>query len=154
MRYLGIDYGTKRIGIALSDEGGSFSFAHSVVPNEGKAVFKKIKKICDENNVGRIVLGRSIDYGGKLNPIMEKIEPFKSELEKETGLAAVYEDEFLTSAEARRPLEGEKAKAPVANKKRKYKKKPVDASAAALILKSYLDKSKLEKENKNAKIIK
>ena len=57
MRYLGIDYGEKRIGIALSDENGKMAFAHSVVLNVGfKKVLVEIKNICLENSVGKIVL--------------------------------------------------------------------------------------------------
>ena len=147
MRYLGIDYGTKRIGIALSDEKGKMAFAHSVIPNLGKEkTAEKIKKICEENFVGKIVLGKSLNYKGEPNIIMEKIEPFKMALEKEIGLPVVYENETLTSAEARRPLGGERKRPPTLSKrkspeKEKQARMKVDASAAALILQSYLDKN-------------
>ena len=146
MRYLGIDYGTKRVGVALSDENGKMAFAYGVIANQGtKKVSAEIKKICAENSVGKIVLGKSLNYKGELNPIMAEIEPFKTVLEKETSLPVIYENETLTSAEARRPLEGlrkrpavlSKRKSPEKEKKARMK---VDASAAALILRSYLDK--------------
>jgi len=87
MRYLGIDYGEKRIGIALSDEKGKMAFAYGVIANRGtEKVSAEIKKICAENSVGKIVLGKSLNYKGELNPIMAEIEPFKTALEKETGL--------------------------------------------------------------------
>lgn len=149
MRYLGIDYGTKRIGVAISDENGKMAFAHSVIPNLGKEkTAKKIKKICVENLVGKIALGKSLNYKGEPNPIMEKIEPFKTELEKETGLPVVYQNETLTSAEARRPLGGERKRPPTLNKrkspeKERQAKMKIDASAAALILQSHLDRNML-----------
>ena len=145
MRYLGIDYGTKRVGVALSDENGKMAFAHSVIPNLGKEkTARKIKKICAENSVGKIVLGKSLNYKGEPNIIMAKIEPFKMALEKETGLPVVYENETLTSAEARRPLGGERKRPPTLSKrkspeKEKQARMKVDASAAALILQSHLD---------------
>ena len=102
MRYLGIDYGAKRIGIALSDEKGKMAFAYGVILNTGKKeVVEKIKKICEENFVGKIVLGKSLNYKGEPNIIMEKIEPFKMALEKEIGLPVVYENETLTSVPKR-----------------------------------------------------
>lgn len=150
MRYLGIDYGTKRIGIALSDEKGKMAFAHSVIANIGaEKVLVKIKKICAENFVGKIVLGKSLNYKGAPNPIMAEIETFKIALEKETGLPVAYENETLTSAEARRPLEGERKRPPTLSKrklpeKEKQARRKIDASAAALILQSYLDKNMVE----------
>lgn len=124
---MGIDYGEKRIGIALSDESESFAFAHSVVENDRNTI-KKIKKIYEENDVGEIILGKSVDYQGRPNPVMKKIEPFKKLLEKEIGLPVVYQQEILTTKEAER-LQG--------------KIKKIDASAAALILRSFLEKQKM-----------
>jgi putative Holliday junction resolvase len=126
MRFIGIDYGKKRIGIAISDESGNFAFAHSVVENNKNAI-KKIKKICEENNVAEIILGQSFDFKGLPNPIMKKIDKFKSLIEKETKLPVVYESETLTTKQAERII---------------GRTKKTDASAAALILNSYLEKQK------------
>lgn len=127
MYLMGIDYGEKKIGIALSDENGSFAFAHSVIENDRNAI-KKIKKICEENDIWEIILGKSVDYQGRPNPVMKKIEPFKKLLEKEIGLRVEYEPEVLTTKEAER-IQG--------------KIKKIDASAAALILRSFLEKQKM-----------
>ena len=124
MRYLGVDYGTKRIGIALSDEKGKMAFAYGVILNTGKKeVVEKIKKYVREIPPGKIVVGKSLNYKGEPNPIMAEIEPFKAALEKETGLPVVYENETLTSAEARRPLSGERKRPPTLSKKNRRKKK-------------------------------
>ena len=58
MRFLGIDYGTKKIGLALSDESACFAFPHSILKFTTSQVVRNIKKICDENNVTKIILGR------------------------------------------------------------------------------------------------
>lgn len=147
MRYLGIDYGEKRIGLALSDESAKFAFPHSVILNFGKKnTAEKIKKICDENQVGKIILGKSLDYKGRPNPIMDKIEQFKKELEIAIKLPVIYENESLTTVEAGRVLKGERTRPPVQDGRKpteKYfkMKRKIDASAAALILRSHLDKN-------------
>lgn len=127
MRLIGIDFGERRIGVALSDEQANFAFPHSVVINDKNAV-KKIKKICRENEVKKIILGQSLDYKNQPNPIMKKIESFKNLLEKEIGLPVLYQSELLTTQEARR-LQGDIEK--------------IDASAAALILRSFIEKQKM-----------
>ena len=124
MRFLGIDYGTKRIGLALSDESGRFAFPNSVLENDISAM-STILRLVRENNVGKIVIGESRDYKGNPNPILAASKRFAEKVATETGLLVVLEPEFLTSAEAAR-IQGEG--------------KTLDASAAALILKSYLDK--------------
>lgn len=126
MRYLGIDYGTKRVGVAISDEAGEFALPHIVLPND-KKLLAAMAGICRDKNIGAIVLGESKNFAGEDNPVMEKIYLFKKELEQATGLPIELEPEFFTSAEAAR-FQGKNDK--------------LDASAAALILKSFLDKKK------------
>ncbi|MBX4210876.1 Holliday junction resolvase RuvX [Candidatus Parcubacteria bacterium] len=126
MRYLGIDYGSKRVGIALSDESGEFSIPHSVLKND-KELSETIAHICKENHVTEIIIGESLDYNKKPNPIMKKITAFKIELEEKLKLPVHLEPEFMTSQEAAH-IQGHNSL--------------TDASAAALILKSYLDKQK------------
>ncbi len=124
MRYLGIDYGSKRVGVALSDESGVMAFPNQVLKND-QGLILKIKKICDDEKVGEIVVGESLDYKGKPNPIMKKIDGFVAELKEMVKLPVMLEPEFMTSQEAVL-IQGET--------------EMHDASAAALILKSFLDK--------------
>ena len=133
MRYLGIDYGIKRVGIAFSDETGEFALPFSVLPNND-ALLVAIAAICRDKNIGLIVLGESKNFAGEDNPIMKNIREFKIRLEKETGLFVHFEPEFFTSVEAGR-IQGKNAK--------------LDASAAALILKSFLEKRNYKKDGKN-----
>jgi putative holliday junction resolvase len=123
MRYLGIDYGEKRIGVAMSDERGDFAYPLSVLQNTPDLV-AVILKICKENNIQEVVVGESRDFSQKENKIMEKIKVFVNDLEKVVQLPVHMHPEFLTSQEAER-IQG--------------KNEMHDASAAALILKSYLD---------------
>jgi putative Holliday junction resolvase len=124
MRYLGIDYGEKRVGIAVSDADGKFAFAKAVFPNNNKLI-ESVQKMCAEQKIGAIVVGESNDLNIMPNEIMKQIEPFKNNLERMIGLPVYFEPEFYSSAEAER-IQG--------------KVKNLDASAAAIILQSYLDK--------------
>ena len=146
MRLLGIDYGEKRIGLAVSDEAGGFAFAHSVVDNCPTclgAVLKKIKDLVKEKNIEQIILGESVDYKGKPNPVMKKIEPFKARLEGEIGLSVVYQGETMTTSESLRFPDSVGPRGNIANKRKKIKINKNDASAAALILRSYIEKQKM-----------
>jgi len=124
MKYLGIDYGSKRVGVAVSDGDGSMAFAKSVLPQD-KMLVGTIAALCKEEGIQEIVIGESRDYKGAENPIMEKISAFRKELAEATGLPTHLEPEFMTSAAAEH-IQGKTAMH--------------DASAAALILQSYLDK--------------
>lgn len=125
-RYLGIDYGSKNVGLSLSDEDGQMAFPLKTVKND-VSLFGEIKSIAEKESIGVIIIGESLDYSGKENPVMKKIRVFAEKLKAETGLPIFFEPEFLTSREAGH-IQGENEKS--------------DASAAALILKSYLDKKK------------
>lgn len=126
MRILGIDYGSKRVGIALSDETQEFAFPKAVLPNDKKLI-EEIKKLASQNEIAMVVVGDSRDYNNKPNEIMSKVVPFVEELRLALNLPVEMELEFMTSIEAER-LQG--------------KNDMLDASAAALILKSYLEKKK------------
>jgi putative holliday junction resolvase len=125
MRYLGIDFGEKRIGIAISDEDASISFPVTVLANDD-SLLKNIVDLAMQNRVETIVMGESRNFQGEINPIMWKIEVFKKHLET-IGYRVEYEPEFMTSVQASQII-GEN--------------KMLDASSAALILQSYLDKQK------------
>lgn len=126
MRILGIDYGTKKVGIALSDDMQTLAFPKAVLKN-APPLMREIKGMVAEGGVGEIVVGQSLKLSGEENLIMENIRRFVERLEKEVGLPVHLEPEFLTSVEAR------KSGMPEAL---------IDASAAALILQRFLDKRK------------
>ncbi len=131
MRYLGIDYGSAKVGLALSDEAGRMGFPHAILTNTPR-LGEEIETLIIEERVGTIVIGESRDLSGAENPIAREARAFGELLAKRTGLPVVFESEVYTSAEARRsPHKQEKNRSP-------KKVGAVDASAAALILTAYL----------------
>jgi len=124
MKYLGIDYGEKNVGIAVSDDEGLLAFAKTILKND-KQLLRNVARICEDEKIGTIVLGESKNLNGQDNLIQKKILLFKQQLEKKCGFLVYLEPEFMTSREAERLQEGISK---------------IDASAAALILKNYLDK--------------
>lgn len=126
MRYLGIDFGSKHIGIAISDEQGTMAFPHASMSNT-KNLAGDIAALAAEKGVGEIVIGESRDYQGNENPIMAKAHAFAKELGEKSGLPIHFELEFMTSVEARH-IQGSSEK--------------THSSASAIILQSFLDKRK------------
>ena len=124
MKFLGIDHGDKRIGIAVSDETMTFAFPRAILHNT-KTIFEEIKKICGEENIAKIVMGVPISFSGGKSAQAEKVEKFGKELEAFSGIPVEYENEIFTTKIGRD-----------------------DASAAALILQSYLARAKfLDKQS-------
>ncbi|MDO8604257.1 MAG: Holliday junction resolvase RuvX [bacterium] len=124
MRYLGIDYGTKRIGLAVSDEGGILAFPYAILENT-KGSIGEIKTICGHESVELIVIGESVDYKGEPNIVKKEVDKFIVSLKKIVSIPVVEEREFLTTQQARFY---------------QTRRRRVDDSAAAIILQSYLDR--------------
>jgi putative Holliday junction resolvase len=141
VRFLGIDFGTKRIGVAISDERATLAFPKEIVPND-KDAFKRIGEILKKENISEIVVGESVDFSGKLNALSARIEVFILELAEQYNLPIHKQKEFLTSVEARKPIGGKKGmtESQAHSKVKQIKSGRIDASAAALILQRYLDK--------------
>ncbi|MCX6786255.1 MAG: Holliday junction resolvase RuvX [Candidatus Kaiserbacteria bacterium] len=133
MRYLGVDYGNKRVGLALSDEAGTMGFPYDIVLNTPQLVDEMCALIAKEN-IGMVVIGESRDLAGGENPIAKDAHALGNQIVEMSGVPIQYESEIFTSAEARRMPEKE-MKSRAAKRHGK-----VDASAAALILTSYLSR--------------
>ncbi len=125
MRILGIDYGSKRVGVAISDPDRKFALPVSVILNT-PVLLEEIEKIAIDNEVKEMVMGESRNYKGEPNDIMLDSMDLKDKLEKK-GFKVYLELEFMTSVQAER-WQG--------------KGNLTDASAAAIILQSYLDRKK------------
>lgn len=126
---LGVDYGEKRVGIALSDQSETLAFPHAVFPNK-KTLAGDVAALARKENAGIVVLGYSSNLQGGDNPIMARVHMFKKELEEAVGLPVIFEQEWLSSQEASR-FTGTNDM--------------IDASAAAVILQRFLDKKRFQK---------
>ncbi len=127
MRYLGIDYGRKRMGLAISDEEGKIAFPRMQftiynLPHTTKILLDIIKK----EGVEKIVVGVPVTFGGKESAQTVEARAFGEKLQKAIQLPVEFENELLTTKMA---VRGGVAKS------------KVDASSAAIILQSYLDKA-------------
>lgn len=140
---MGIDYGSKRVGVALSDERGEFALPYAVVQNDSGLV-KKIEELCVHNDVSTIVIGESKDYTGKENPIMQDIREFIGVLSLEIPHIRIeLEPEFMTSVEAERTVfrRGDTTVKRAGERGATVRNEMLDASAAALILKHFLERN-------------
>ncbi len=144
-RILGIDYGTKRIGIAITDEDARLAFPKEIVLNN-KDTFKNLERIVKDEQIQEIVVGESVDFSGKLNALSARIDVFILELKEKFDLPIHKQVEFLTSVEARKSLHTKQNANPGQShsKVKQIKSGRIDAQAAALILQRYLEKKNLQ----------
>ncbi|MBI5457577.1 Holliday junction resolvase RuvX [Candidatus Kaiserbacteria bacterium] len=124
MKYLGIDYGTKRVGVAVSDAAGTIAFPRATLPNDDK-LLSHLEKLVKNEKIGSIVVGDTRSHGGKDNPVTAEAEAFVAALEGAIAVPIERVWEMWSSIEASRYApEG---------------KGHDDAAAAAVILQRFLD---------------
>jgi putative transcription antitermination factor YqgF len=133
MRYMGIDYGHKKTGIALSDEAGAMGFPHATRPTDPR-LLDDIALLIQEKGVGAVVIGESKDFSGGDNAIAADARAFAQDLKTRTGIEVFFEPEMFTTQAARRMPDGTRMDG----------SPDVDASAAALILTSFLERKERE----------
>lgn len=126
MRVMGIDYGTKRVGIALTDESGMMGFPLVVLKNDA-GLIKAVTEIVEDKRVGEIVIGKSMAKDGSPNPVMAAIEEFIGDLTLVCGVPIHLEPEHYSTQAALR-LQG--------------RNDLTDAAAAAVLLNSYLERTR------------
>lgn len=132
-RYIGLDVGTKTIGVAVSDP--TLLFANGLVTIKRKNVkddIDKILKIIEEKEVSLIVVGMPYNMDGTVGPMAHRVMSFVDLLKKQTDVEIVYEDERLTTICAEEVLIKQKIR-------RENRKEHIDKIAASFILQSYLD---------------
>ncbi len=136
MRILGVDYGDKRIGLALSDVLGIV--AGPLGTYESQSMRKDIDYIAalaKEKQAEAIVLGLPVNMDGSHGERAEKTKAFGRNLEKVSGLSVIYKDERLSTVSAEKSLIE-------SNVRREKRKGVIDTVAAQIILQSYLDSRK------------
>ncbi len=142
MKYLGVDYGSKKIGLAKSDEGNTYAFPVVILANNDK-VFLEIEAICQKEGITDIVIGKSIDFEGKENRIEKDITQFIEKLSKYTihrfdermttsGVQAMMRFAFQKDVNAKNFAKN-------AKQVREHTKDD-DAKVAAYMLQGFLDK--------------
>ncbi|MGB4076832.1 MAG: Holliday junction resolvase RuvX [Minisyncoccia bacterium] len=129
MRYLGIDYGTGKVGIALSDEAGTMGFPKGSYRNDAR-LFDSVVALAQAEKVTAVVIGDSRDLSGVENPVAQEAQAFGRELQRVLNVPVYYEFEAFSTQEARRAPDGARTMG------------AQDAAAAALILTSYLSRQK------------
>lgn len=139
MKYLGIDYGTKRVGLAMSDESGTIARPFAVLPSDKKLI-AEISGIVAKEGIESIVVGYSQSNAGGDNKVNDMIQDFVASLTLETMLPIDMMNEAFTSYEAH----GRKGKESLDARQMKAPAKPadLDARAAAIILERFLEKKK------------
>ena len=134
MRLLGLDYGTRRLGLAISDEDGII--ANPIPPLERSRSLNRdlmtLRRLVREREIGAVVIGLPYNMDGSEGEMVRAVKAFADELRKRIGIQVIGYDERRTTQKAEGALLD-------ANLTRKRRKELRDSVAAALILRSYLD---------------
>lgn len=141
MRYLGLDLGSKTLGVAISDQTATIATKYSIIRHneEYERLVTEVEKLVELEHIDKIVLGfpknmnNTIGYKGELSLTFQKM------LEEKIKIPVILQDERLTTKEAENILIGN-------HTRREKRKKVIDSLAATIILQEYLDKEKKKYE--------
>ena len=146
MRIMGLDYGSKTVGVAISDALGLTAQGIEIIrrtqENKLRQTLARIEALVKEYEVTAIVLGFPKNMNNTIGDRAEKSLAFKEMLERRTGLDVFMWDERLTTAEAERTLME-------TGVRRENRKQFLDQMAAVLILQGYLDRMNMNKDENN-----
>jgi putative Holliday junction resolvase len=136
MRFLGVDHGEKRIGLALSDPTGTIASPFKVIEHTSRLMdAAQVASLVQENEVGLIVIGQSLDEEGKPNLAGRRAAKFANALKEQTNIPIILWDESFSTQDARLT----RIELGVSRKKRAGHQ---DALAAVVILQSYLESNR------------
>jgi len=135
MRYLAIDYGIKRTGLAICDAAETIASPLAVIEGR-KELTKKIADLVKSENVGAVVLGLPLNMDDSTGPQAKLVLQFAGQLKQYIDIPVYFQDERLSSFAA-------EEKMAAAGIKKGRKRKPLDAVAAAEILQAFLDNKNL-----------
>lgn len=142
MRYLGLDLGTRTLGISVSDSTLTIASTLKTIhfpESEYRTLLEPLQKIVEEYQVEKIVLGLPKNMNNSIGDRAQTTLEFKELIEEELDIEVVMQDERLSTVEATNYLLE-------ADMSRKKRKKKVDAVAANIILQTYLDREREEKK--------
>ena len=146
MRILGLDYGSKTVGVAVCDPLGITAQMVETIVRERedklRRTLARIQALVEEYKIERIVLGYPKNMNNTLGERAARTEEFKAALERRTGIPVILWDERLSTAAAERVLIERGVR-------REHRKETVDQIAAALILQGYLDSLSARNGNEN-----
>lgn len=132
-RILAIDYGRKRIGLALSDELGlTAQPLTTLVRTNRRNDMRRLREICRKHGVARIIVGHPLHMTGAAGEMADEAARFSARLQKELGIAVELVDERLTSWEAERMA--------AETKPARRRRRPLDDVAAAILLRDHLER--------------
>lgn len=137
MRYLGLDLGSKTLGVAISDNTGIIATKYKVIRHneEYDRLIKDVEEIVKLENISKIILGLPKNMNNTIGFKGELSLEFQKKLESSLGIPVILQDERLTTKEAENLL--------ISNHtRRERRKKVIDSLAATIILQEYLDKEK------------
>ena len=144
MRILGFDLGTRTLGISISDETETISTVYETLrfeENDYDSIIPKIKEIVSKEKVSTIVLGLPKNMNNSIGDRALTTLEFKNKLEENMDVEVIMQDERLSTVEATNYM----LKTDISRKKRKKK---IDSLAANIILQTYLDKKRREKNER------
>lgn len=138
IRIMALDYGAKRIGVALSDPLFTFAYPHITIKNDSK-IWSELDKLVRDKSVAKIILGYPLREDGKPPSLSDKISRFKAELEKRYKIEVILWDERYTSSIATEMMILSTTK-----KSKRRDKGIIDRNAAAIVLQEYLNERRLK----------
>ena len=135
MRIMGLDYGSKTVGVAVTDPLGLFAQPVETIGRKSETKLRKtlsrLEELIREYQVGRIVLGLPVNMDGSAGERAEKTLTFREKLEVRTGIPVILQDERLTTVAADEDLQ-------IMNIPKQDRKKYIDQIAAVYILEDYM----------------
>jgi putative holliday junction resolvase len=134
-RILAIDYGRRKIGLAISDELGLTARPlATLLRTNRRSDLQRLGQICREHSVGRVIVGHPLHLSGEAGEMASEAARFAAKLTRETGIETELVDERLTSWQA------QEEKRETASGSRRRKRGSLDDMAAAVLLREYLDR--------------
>ena len=138
MKYLGLDLGTRTLGVSISDQTHTIATTYKTIRYEEENyefLLKELKEIIEKEQIEKIILGLPKNMNNTIGESAERCLNFKKQIEKKLNLQVEMQDERLTTVEATNYMIE-------ANMSRKKRKKKIDSLAANIILQTYLDRKK------------